>query len=200
MLDTLTAVTGTYRRNTVVRTDSCELDGDGNDHHDLASFKIDSDEDDADSPCSESGFGSPADKGGLPSEQTQPSKFDDAGYLDFTKRIDAYGPATFMRFETEGVETHLDRASLSNRSNAYSTRIHYPKSLFAPVEMTGANCSFILTGANCRFQPTWLQCSVQGMRQPTSKKAQILGQRPLLIQWSLCVCSSKKAGVQMESE
>ena len=28
-----------------------------------------------------------------------------AGYLDFAKRIDAVGSATFMRFETEGVAT-----------------------------------------------------------------------------------------------
>ena len=35
----------------------------------------------------------------------EPSQFDDAGFLDFTKRIDAVGPATFMRFENEGIAT-----------------------------------------------------------------------------------------------
>ena len=80
--------TGTYGRNTLVQLYCGELDGDGSNHHDSTYFEIDSDEDDHDSPCS--GLGSPADKGGLPWEPTQPSQFDAAGYLDFTKRIDAF--------------------------------------------------------------------------------------------------------------
>ena len=77
----------------MVHTYSGELDGDCSDHHDSAYFEIDSDEDDPDSPLS--GFGSPADKGGIPSDSTQPSQFDAPDYLDLTKRIDAVGLTTY---------------------------------------------------------------------------------------------------------
>ena len=114
--------TGTYRRNPVVHTYSGKLDGDGSDHHD--------------SPCS--GLGSLADKGGLPSEPTQPSKFDAAGYLrlDFTKRIDAVGPATFKRFETEGAATGHRWSNELQKS---------PFAKFVFRETTGANRRFQLT-------------------------------------------------------
>ena len=91
--------TGTYSRNTLGNTYSGELDGEWSDHHDWAYFEIDSDEDDPDSPPS--GSGSSGDKGGLPSE---PSQFDAAGYLNFTKRIEIVGPVTFMRLNV-GVAT-----------------------------------------------------------------------------------------------
>ena len=65
-----------------------ELGGDGSDHDDSAYFEIDSDEDDPDSPMLRIGLSS-----GLPSEPTQPCQFDAAGYLDFTKRVDAVDQA-----------------------------------------------------------------------------------------------------------
>ena len=112
-----------------------------------AYLEIDSDEDDPDSPCS--GFGSPADKGGIPSESTQPSQFDAAGYLDFTKGIDAVGLATFMRFETEGAATEQHRWN----------EPELQKSPFAKLVFRET------TGAKRR---AWLQRRVPGMRRPTS--------------------------------
>ena len=86
--------TGTYSRNTLGHTYSCELDGDGSDHHDGFYFEIDSDKDDPDSPSS--GSGSLADRSGL---QSEPSQFDAAGHVILTKHIDAVRQATFMRLE-----------------------------------------------------------------------------------------------------
>ena len=122
-----TGTYGPYLR--VVHTYAGELDGDESDHHDYAYFEINSDEDD-------------------------PSQFDAAGYLDFTKHVDA-GPGTFMRFEAEGVATEHH---LSNELQ---------KSPFAKVvfrETTDPET----TGANRRFKPKWLQRRVPGMRRPRS--------------------------------
>ena len=145
-----TGTYGPYLRE--VHTYAGELDGDESDHHDYAYFEINSDDDDPDSPCS--GLGSAADQGGLPSEPAQPSQFDAAGYLDFTKHVDA-GPGKFMRFEAEGVATEHH---LSNELQ---------KSPFAKVvfrETTDPET----TGANRSFKPKWLQRRVPGMRRPRS--------------------------------
>ena len=120
--------------NTVGQTYSGELDRDGSDHHDLAYFEINSDEDDPYSPCC--GSGSQADKGGIPSE---PSQVDAAGYLDFAKRIDAVGSATF---ETKGVATEHQWSNELQKSR----QSLYPLAKLASRETTGVNS---------RFQPAW---------------------------------------------
>ena len=113
------------RRNTVVHTYGGDLDGDGSDHTTRLTLKS-----------------TPTKMIPIlhaPGWALQPTKvvfqlsqanFDAAGYLDFTKRIDAVGQGTFMRFETEGVATEDHWSNELQKS---------PFAKFVFRETTGAN-------------------------------------------------------------